>query len=60
MDPISEIFICFGLEEYFEGHPEGSDPKGFDIIDHVLNPEANSLTPAEERDADDIIKKRRL
>lgn len=35
---IGEVFICFGAEEYFDGHPtNGSDPANFDIIDHVLN-----------------------
>ena len=46
VDPINEVFICFGLEEFFDGHPAGSDPASFDIVDHMLTPTQH------DRDAD--------
>ena len=42
--PISEIFICFGQEEFFEGDQADGNNFDFDIIEH-LNDDEIQTTP---------------
>ena len=53
VEPINEIFICFGLEEYFEGDP---NMHSFDIVEHLFDDEEEY----ESIHTQAILKKRQL
>ena len=42
--PINEIFICFGLEEFFEGKLEDLQGQNFDVLEQLSDDKESEET----------------